>query len=47
MTNVLRNGTQHTCRESDMKTETAVLMLWPQVREKRRRKCVQGEQILE
>ena len=45
--NVLKNDTQKTCRESDMKTERAILVLWPQVREKRRRKCVQGEQILE
>ena len=33
--NVLKNDTQKTCRESDMKTETAILVLWPQVREKR------------
>ena len=29
-----------------MKTETAVLVLWPQVREKRRRKCVQVRDLL-
>ena len=45
MTSVLRSDTQKTHREGDMKTETAIRIMWPRAREKRR-KCDQGGQRL-